>query len=79
MAVLGFRHHPGPLPFSTVREKDKWGPRLTNGMIEIRGEGCELAQQMCRVVKIEAEPLCPLELQSLYGNKPLIRVYLEAV
>lgn len=77
MAVMGFSRHPGPLPFSTVRERDKWGPRLTNGMIEIRGEGCDLPQQMCRVVKIEDEPNCPPELASLYQGKPLIRVHLE--
>lgn len=77
--MMGFSRHPGPLPFSTVRERDKWGPRLTNGFIEIRGEGCDLEQQMCRVVKIEDEPECPADLAHIYKGKALIRVWLEAV
>ena len=79
MAVLGFSVHPGPLPFVTIRERDKWAPRLTNGQIEIRGEGpCDMPQQMVRVVKVEAydgEP--PAHVAALYKGKQLIAVHLE--
>lgn len=47
---MGFSHDPGPLPIRTVRDLDKWLPRLVNGQIEIRGEnGVDLPQQMVRV------------------------------
>jgi hypothetical protein len=79
---MGFsRAHPGPLPFVTVRDADKWVPRLTNGQIEIRGEhGVDLPQQMVRVAKVE--PFlgdCPPELLDVYQGKKLIRVHLEAL
>lgn len=81
MAVMGFARHPGPLPFVTVRDADKWNPRLANGQIEIRGEnGCDLEQQMVRVAKIEPYVgACPAELLPIYHGKKLIRVYLEAL
>lgn len=82
MAVLGFsRVHPGPLPFVTVRDADKWAPRLTNGQIEIRGEnGIDLPQRMVRIAKIEPHVgACPAELLDVYHGKKLIRVYLEAL
>lgn len=79
MAVMGFTYDPGPLPFCTIRPRDKWAPRLANGMIEIRGEnGLKLSQQMVRVVKIEPYdgPL-PAHLASLYRGAPLILVFLD--
>ena len=81
MAVMGFSHDPGPLPFFTVRDADKWAPRLTNGQIEIRGEhGCTMPQQMVRVAKIEPHVgACPPELLPVYHGKRLIRVHLEAL
>lgn len=79
MAMMGFSRDPGPLPFVTVRDADKWEPRLTNGMIEICGHhGFEMPVQMCRVVKIEPfEGPCPPELAAVYGSKRLIKVYLD--
>jgi hypothetical protein len=80
MAVMGFSRHPGPLPFVTVRDADKWGPRLTNGQIEIRGEGIDMPQQMVRVAKIEPHVgACPPELLCVYHGKRLIDVHLEAL
>lgn len=78
---MGFSRHPGPLPFFTVRDANKWGPRLTNGQIEIRGEnGVDLHQQMVKVAKIEPHVgACPAELLGVYHGKKLIRVHLEAL
>lgn len=77
---MGFSHDPGPLPFVTVRDGDKWGPRLTNGWIEIVGEhGFAMPLQMCHVAKVEPHTdACPPELASVYQGKRLIRVHLEA-
>lgn len=77
---MGFTHDPGPLPFTTIRDRDKWGPRLTNGMIEIVGEhGCTMPLQMARVVEIRELPygLCPPHLAHVYANRPLIAVRLD--
>lgn len=81
MAVMGFSHDPGPLPFVTVRDADKWGPRLTNGAIEIVGEhGVKMEQRMVRVAKIEPHVgACPPDLLTVYHGKRLIRVHLEAL
>jgi hypothetical protein len=81
VAVMGFSHDPGPLPFATVRDAGKWEPRLTNGQIEIRGEGaCAMPQRMVRVAKIEPFlGACPPELLHVYHGKRLIRVHLEAL
>lgn len=77
---MGFSHDPGPLPFITIRDADKWGPRLTNGMIEIQGEhGCTLPLQMVRVARVEPHTgVCPAHLAGVYQGKRLIRVHLEA-
>lgn len=79
MAVMGFSHDPGPLPFVTVRDADKWAPRLANGMIEIQGEhGCTLPLTMCRVARIEPHAgACPPELLNVYSGRRLIKVWLE--
>jgi hypothetical protein len=82
MAVMGFSvAHPGPLPFTTVRDADKWAPRLTNGQIEICGEnGIDLPQQMVRIAKVEPYiGACPPELLTVYHGKRLIAVHLEAL
>lgn len=78
---MGFSTHPGPLPFVTVRDADKWAPRLANGQIEILGEnGVDMPLQMARVAKIEPfVGACPAELLHVYHGKKLIRVYLEAL
>lgn len=79
---MGFsRAHPGPLPFSTIRDRDKWLPRLAYMQVEIVGEnGIKLPQQMVRVAKIEDYVgACPPELLTVYAGKKLIRVHLEAL
>lgn len=81
MSVMGFSRDPGPLPFVTVRDADKWLPRLTNGQIEIRSEGpFEMPERMVRVAKIEPHVgECPAELLPVYHGKRLVRVHLEAL
>lgn len=81
---MGFTVHPGPLPFCTIRDANKWEPRLTNGQIEIIGEnGCDLPMQMCRVVEVEPYdasfhgPL-PGHL-SCYAGKRLVAVWLDSL
>jgi len=77
---MGFSHDPGPLPFVTIRDADKWAPRLTNGAIEIIGEhGCKLPLTMARVVKIEPHNGCPPHLAHVYRGRRLIAVHLEAM
>lgn len=82
---MGFSKHPGPMPFRTVRDADKWLPRLTNGQIEIRGEGCDLPQQMVRVagmvypVSAEEAELAGLYVPPVYAGKRLVIVHLEAI
>lgn len=81
MSVMGFAVHPGPLPFITVRDAVKWLPRLTNGQIEIRGEGCDMPQQMARVVSIspieEHEARAAgMHVPSVYRGRRLIAVHL---
>ena len=84
MAIMGFAVHPGTLPFVTVRDADKWAPRLANGQIEIRGEGCDMAQQMVRVAGVK--PIDELEARqaglhvpAVYRGRRLIAVRLEAL
>lgn len=79
MAVMGFTHDPGPLPFVTIRDADKWGTRLANGFIEIIGEhGCAMPLQMARVVSIEPYTgPCPEHLAHVYRGRRLIAVHLD--
>lgn len=79
MAVMGFTHDPGPLPFTTIRDADKWAPRLTNGQIEIIGEhGCTMPLQMVRVVSVEPHTgPCPAHLAHVYKGRRLIAVLLD--
>jgi len=85
MAVMGFSRHPGRLPFTTVRDLEKWLPRLSNGQIEIRGEGCDLPQQMVRVaglvypVSAEHAERAGLYVPPIYAGRRLMIVYLEAL
>lgn len=80
MAVMGFSYDPGPLPFITVRPRDKWGPRL-DGMKEIdlqcdRG-GFAVAAR-AKIAKIEPHiGSVPAHLAGLYKGQALIAVYLE--
>lgn len=82
MAVMGFSRDPGPLPFITVRPRDKWGPRLA-GITEIdlqvdRGEFTLPAR--ARIAKIEDyRGAIPGHVAGLYAGIPLIAVHLEAI
>lgn len=84
MSCMGFAIHPGKLPFWTIRDAAKWEPRLTNGQIEIRGEGCEMPQQMVRVIGImpieDWQARCAgLYVPPIYKGKKLIAVKLDAL
>jgi len=85
VSVMGFAKHPGQLPIRTVRDLDKWLPRLANGQIEIRGEGCDLPQQMARVagmvypVSAEEAERAGLYVPPVYAGKRLMIVHLEAL
>lgn len=82
MAVMGFSTDPGPLPFVTVRPRDKWGPRL-DGMdaidLQVDRGGFQLPPR-ARIAKIEdyTGPV-PAHLAGLYKGVPLIAVHLEAL
>lgn len=82
MAVMGFSHDPGPLPFISVRPRDKWGPRLV-GMAAIDlqvDRGQFTLPPRARIAKIEdyTGPI-PGHLATLYKGKPLIAIHLEAL
>jgi len=76
---MGFSRDPGSLPFVTIRDADKWAPRLTNGMIEIHGEhGCMMPYQKASVVRIRPyEGECPPHLANVYKGKKLVSVDLD--
>jgi hypothetical protein len=84
VAIMGFSYDPGPLPICTVRDAEKWLPRLANGQIEICGEGCDLPQRMVRVLWVRpieqwrAEG-AGLYVPPVYRGKKLILVYLGAL
>lgn len=76
---MGFSHDPGPLPFITVRPRDKWGPRVVGqAMIELQCDrgGFEVAPR-ARIVKVEdyTGPV-PGHLSTLYKGLPLIAIHL---
>lgn len=79
---MGFSHDPGPLPFATVRPRDKWGPRLVGvAAIDLQVDrGTFTLPSRARVVRIEdyVDPV-PEHLASLYRGAPLIAVHLEAL
>lgn len=76
--MMEFSRDPGPFPFVTIRERDKWKPRLA-GMerIEVIGvHGCTLKHQWAKVVKIEPyEGAAPAGLP--YAGKKLIAITLD--
>lgn len=80
---MGFSVDPGPLPFCTIRDANKWEPRLANGYIEIVGEGaCSMPLQMARVVDVEPyDPAfhgaLPGHLAGPYAGKRLVAVWLD--
>lgn len=81
MAVMGFTHDPGPLPFTTIRDA-KWANRLEgHDRIEIVGEhGCTMPLTMARVVWVEpynGDP--PPHLASVYKGKRLVRIRLDVI
>jgi hypothetical protein len=78
MAVMGFTHDPGPLPFTTIRDA-KWANRLEGiPFVEIQGEhGCTMSYQVARVASVE--PFvgeCPAHLADVYKGKRLVAVHL---
>lgn len=79
MAVMGFSVDPGPLPFATVRPRDKWGPRLAgHEVVELQADraGFEVPPR-ARIAKVEdyTGPV-PSHLASLYKGIPLIAIHL---
>lgn len=79
MAVMGFTHDPGPLPFTTIRDA-KWANRLSgHDRIEIVGEhGCTMPLQMVRVVSVKPYiGECPPHLAGVYKGKTLVAIRLE--
>lgn len=79
MRRMGFTHHPGALPFVTVR-RAQWANRLTIGEnIEIHGEhGCDMPPIAAKVVEIiVGEPAHPPEhLASVYRGQGLCSIAL---
>jgi hypothetical protein len=79
---MGFTHHPGPLPFITLR-RQQWANRLTVGeLVEIHGEhGCSMPPIAARVSAIE--PYDPtrhggLHIPAIYaGERHLCAVHFQ--
>ena len=82
MAVMGFSADPGPLPFATIRPRDKWGPRLAgHEVVELQVDrGVFTLPPRARIARIEdyTGPV-PGHLEALYKGVPLIAVHLEAL
>lgn len=79
MSVMGFKHDPGPLPFSTIRDA-KWANRLHgHGMVEIQGEhGCTMPLQWALVKAVEPYTReLPAHLASIYKGRALVEITLE--
>lgn len=79
MVRMGFTHHPGPLPFATIRDA-KWDNRLVVGQnIEIHGEhGCSMkpiAARVMHVIPYKRNP--PPELATVYAGRRLCMVFLD--
>jgi len=75
---MGFSHHPGLLPFVTIRRGD-WANRLTVGEnIEIHGEhGCDMPPTAAKVIAVEDYPHpAPPHLAAVYAGKRLCAVSL---
>ena len=53
--LMEFANDPGPYPFATVRERDKWGPRVEGAeFLEVTGiHGCPLPHTWTRIVRVE--------------------------
>lgn len=82
MAVMGFSVDPGPLPFVTVRPRDKWGPRLAGqDAIDLQCDrGGFTLPARARIAKVEDyQGPAPAHLADLYKGLPLIAVHLEAL
>lgn len=76
MRRMGFSHHPGPLPFVTIR-RQQWANRLTLGEnIECHGEhGCDMPPIAAKVVLIGIHwgpP--PAHLASVYAGQQLCTI-----
>jgi hypothetical protein len=78
MAVMGFTHDPGPLPFTTIRDA-KWANRLEgHDRIEIVGEhGCTMPMTVARVLSVEPYlGECPPHLRGVYAGRKLVSIRL---
>lgn len=79
MSTMGFSHHPGALPFVTVRHA-KWANRLVDmPVIRITGEhGCDMPRGMARVVSVKSyHGECPQHLLGVYKGAQLVAIELD--
>jgi hypothetical protein len=79
MAVMGFRHDPGELPFTTIRDA-KWANRLSgHSTVEIQGEhGCTMPMQWALVKSVEPfTGELPAHLACVYKGRALVEITLE--
>lgn len=80
MRVMGFTHHPGALPFVTIRH-DKWANRLVDlpQLIECKGEhGCLMGTVIAKVVRVEwFTGECPAHLAGVYKGQRLCQIWME--
>lgn len=79
---MGFSHHPGPLPFTTIRER-KWENRLVElpQLIECKGEhgNVGMGSVVARCVSVERyHGECPAHLAEVYKGRILVAVRMEA-
>lgn len=79
---MGFTHDPGPLPFVTIRDRDKWAPRLAgHEIVEMQADRPGLTiPARAKVVKVEDYTgELPMHLAGIYRGRKLIAVHLEAL
>lgn len=81
MQVMGFAHHPGPLPFTTIRDA-KWANRLVDlpQFIECKGEHGNIAMGSVVGRAVSVEPYsgeCPAHLANVYKGKRLCLIHME--
>lgn len=77
---MGFSKDPGPLPFITVRPKEKWAPRLAGqSFVEMQVDfGDFTLPPKAKIAKVEPYTgKVPQHLASLYKGRALIAIHLE--
>lgn len=79
MQRMGFSHHPGPLPFVTVRRQDKGNRFVIGENVEIHGEhGCSMPPIAAKIVAIDPwQKSCPDNLLYVYRGRELVGIRLE--